>query len=301
MNRSVSAELKLDPGVYTIQFSVEATLDPESQTTKQIVSRNKHICRKKFRQIAMNADLAHAKAGSTSFWKEADEELTQEYSRSRSPRPIPPGPYFNHPMPPRRPRIEERIDDFDPDQGDRMDGDRRNIVVIRSRSHSPVREERRIIREEPRRMMMRVMIDDPAWEARVCLGLKVYSKDEELTVEVVKEEQTELVDLDEPARDVEPVNARGGERREVEAPTTNEHELQNRESRKQNEGNKESGWSDADNGTDKKTEPVPRAEDRVRKDEGGQDKMAEPASPAEDGVRKDESGEDKMAEPASPA
>jgi len=150
-------------------------------------------------------------------------------------------------------------------------------------------------------MMMRVMFDDPAWEARVCLGLKVYSKDEELTVEVVKEEQRGLVDLDEPARDVEPVNAGGGERGEVEAPRTSEHELQKRESRKQKEGNEGSRWSDADNGTDKKAEPISPAEGRVCKDEGGEDRVAGPAFPAEDGRHKDEGRGDKTAEPALPA
>ena len=60
------------------------------------------------------------------------------------------------------------------------------------------------------------MAENHSWKARVCVGLKVYSKDPELTVDVVEpgkpetEEENEstkvMVDLDDSTRDVKPVD-----------------------------------------------------------------------------------------------
>lgn len=61
MERSVSAELKLEPGKYRVLYSVEPSFLPFAMKTKDIVQRYKNLDRKKFRQVSIYHALK-------SFW-----------------------------------------------------------------------------------------------------------------------------------------------------------------------------------------------------------------------------------------
>ncbi|TGZ80226.1 cysteine proteinase [Ascodesmis nigricans] len=78
MSRSVSATLQLEPGVYDIIFSVESLINPAKTNVEEAVSKYKNLARKKFRQVARNADLSFEKAGCLSPWRDADIEAANE-------------------------------------------------------------------------------------------------------------------------------------------------------------------------------------------------------------------------------
>jgi hypothetical protein len=200
MSRSVSVEIDLEPGQYTVMISAEPKFKEKSFKTKDVVKRYKNLDRKKFRQVAMNADLAHARAGSTSFWREADKELQTEANDLFGDAPEPPA-----------------------------------FGVEKDKGGEPVEEQQPIPNtdepkpEEPKRPLRPAPAAAPTdplelykWKARVCVGLKVYSKDTELEVNVIMPKETtaaDVVDLDSSTRDLQPEDTKptgktGGEKKE---------------------------------------------------------------------------------------
>ena len=53
MERSVSAELELEPGKYLVLYSIEPSFLPFAMKTKDIVQRYKNLDRRKFRQVCI--------------------------------------------------------------------------------------------------------------------------------------------------------------------------------------------------------------------------------------------------------
>ncbi|KAI5814597.1 hypothetical protein BZA77DRAFT_356388 [Pyronema omphalodes] len=184
MSRSVSIEINLEPGQYTVMFSAEPRFKEKSFKTKDVVKRYKNLDRKKFRQVAMNADLAHARAGSTSFWREADRELQTEADEMFGDAP-------------ELPAFGEKKDKDDK-PGEELPVPKADEFKLED-SKRPPRPAPDAAPTDPLELYK--------WKARVCVGLKVYSKDSELEVSVIMPKETtpaDVVDLDSSTRDLQP-------------------------------------------------------------------------------------------------
>ena len=130
----------------------------------------------------MNADLAHARAGSTSFWREADQELMAEAANLFGKAPEPPG----------------------------LDGDKEKSDDDDDSESSGTATPPQAVPEPPPEPASG--LENYAWKARVCVGLKVYSKDQELEVHVVMPKEdapVDMVDLDSTNRDLHPEDTKG--------------------------------------------------------------------------------------------
>lgn len=130
----------------------------------------------------MNADLANARAGSVSFWREADKELKAEAANLFGEAPKPPG------------LIGDKGKSDDDDDG---------------KSNAGTATPPQAVPETP--LESAHELENYAWKARVCVGLKVYSKDQELEVHVVvpkEDAPADMVDLDSSNRDLHPEDAK---------------------------------------------------------------------------------------------
>lgn len=129
----------------------------------------------------MNADLAHARAGSTSFWREADKELMAEAANLFGKAPEPPG-------------LGGDKEESDDDDDSKSSGTATPPQAVPEPPPEPASG-----------------LENYAWKARVCVGLKVYSKDRELEVHVVMPKEdapADMVDLDSSNRDLRPEDAK---------------------------------------------------------------------------------------------
>lgn len=61
MNRSVSTDLELDPGTYSVLMKITARRDQELDTPKDIIKKNVKMRQNKLIQTGLSYDLAHAK------------------------------------------------------------------------------------------------------------------------------------------------------------------------------------------------------------------------------------------------
>jgi len=79
MNRSVSTDLELSPGTYSVLMKIIATRDTEKPTTEEVIRTRCRTMREKLLQIGLSYDLAHAKGR----FKETEEEREERERREK--------------------------------------------------------------------------------------------------------------------------------------------------------------------------------------------------------------------------
>lgn len=78
MTRSVSVTVELEQGEYDVIWSVEAEEWTGKKGVEEMVREEKKGNRRKFRQVAVNADLAWGMAGVLSEWREAEIKIAHD-------------------------------------------------------------------------------------------------------------------------------------------------------------------------------------------------------------------------------
>jgi hypothetical protein len=83
MKRSVTTELQLEPGDYTVLLKIVATRYPEDPTVEEVVAKTCQFRREKLLRIGLSYDLAHAKGGFRELEAEKKEAETAERREKR--------------------------------------------------------------------------------------------------------------------------------------------------------------------------------------------------------------------------
>ena len=83
MHRSVSTEVHLEPGSYTVKLKVIATFNPWKMPVDEVIYTASRVRREKLMALGLSHDLAHAKAQVLDNDKGATEEQTRTRRRKR--------------------------------------------------------------------------------------------------------------------------------------------------------------------------------------------------------------------------
>ena len=79
MNRSVSTDLELNAGTYSVLMKIVATRDTDKPTTEEVIRTRCRTMREKLLQIGLSYDLAHAKGR----FKETEEEREERERKEK--------------------------------------------------------------------------------------------------------------------------------------------------------------------------------------------------------------------------
>lgn len=83
MKRSVTTELQLEPGDYTVLLKIVAKRYPEDPTVEEVVAKTCQFRREKLLRIGLSYDLAHAKGGFRELEAEKKEAETADRRKKR--------------------------------------------------------------------------------------------------------------------------------------------------------------------------------------------------------------------------
>lgn len=83
MKRSVTTELQLEPGDYTVLLKIVAKRYPEDPTVEEVVAKTCQFRREKLLRIGLSYDLAHAKGGFRELEAEKKDAETAERRKKR--------------------------------------------------------------------------------------------------------------------------------------------------------------------------------------------------------------------------
>lgn len=83
MKRSVTTELQLEPGDYTVLLKVVAKRYPEDPTVEEVVAKTCQFRREKLLRIGLSYDLAHAKGGFRELEAEKRDAETADRRKKR--------------------------------------------------------------------------------------------------------------------------------------------------------------------------------------------------------------------------
>jgi hypothetical protein len=83
MKRSVTTELQLEPGDYTVLLKIVAKRYPDDPTVEEVIAKTCQFRREKLLRIGLSYDLAHAKGGFRELEAEKMDTETAERRRKR--------------------------------------------------------------------------------------------------------------------------------------------------------------------------------------------------------------------------
>ncbi|KAI5778455.1 hypothetical protein EDC01DRAFT_345403 [Geopyxis carbonaria] len=251
MSRSTNCELTLEPATYVVIFSVEATFESDDKKASEVAEEHKNTQRAKFRQIAMSADLAYAKAGSKSFWRGDDDEEEEKEKRKEKEKKE---KEKEEKKASKKGKKGEKKDDEDDEKKEEKKEEKKDKKEAGCDADDAAAAEEENDKKEEKEEKDEETEDkedkedkeddndaedenedsddededsdydsdsdsdsdagsssgDDSWNARVCVGLRVYSHDRELTVTIVEEPKKPkrpqpegCVDLDDNTRPVD--------------------------------------------------------------------------------------------------